>query len=88
MLPHYSTFKIYHRLTNLFATIGDTTKLPIELIGTSVYTLNGRTILTCNALHIPALRTHSASTAKDQGMVSTHHTKMAHISFSKTSSYK
>ena len=31
-------------------------KLPIEGIGNAVYTLNGRTILTRNALHIPALR--------------------------------
>ena len=55
MLPDYSTFKTYHRLTNSYATLGDTTKLPIEGIGTTVYTLNGRTIPTSNALHIPAL---------------------------------
>ena len=55
MLPDYSTFKTYHRLSNLYATIGDTNKLPIEVIGTVVYTLNGFTILTRNALHAPAL---------------------------------
>ena len=56
ILPDYSTFKKYHHLTNRYATLGDTTKLPIEVIGTVVYTLNGRTILTHNVLHIPALR--------------------------------
>ena len=54
--PDYSTFKTYHRLTNRYATLGDKMKLPIEVIGTTVYTLNGRTILTRNALHIPALQ--------------------------------
>ena len=47
---------MYHRLSNRYATLGDTTRLPIEGIGTSVYTINGHTILTRNALHIPALR--------------------------------
>ena len=56
MFPDYSTFKTYHRLTNRYVTLGDTKRLTIEGIGTAVYTLNGRTILTCNALHIPALR--------------------------------
>ena len=56
MFPDYSTFKKYHRLSNRYFTIGDTTSLPIEGIGTAIYTLNGRTILTCNALHIPALQ--------------------------------
>ena len=56
MFPDYSTFKTYHRLTNCYATLGDTTKLPIEVIVTAVYTLNVRTILTRNALHIPALQ--------------------------------
>ena len=56
MFPYYSTFKTYHRLTNHYATLGDTTKLPIERIITAVYTLNGRTILTCNSLHIPEMR--------------------------------
>ena len=56
MFPDYSTFNKYHRLTNRYDTLGETNKLPIEGIGTAVYTLNGRTILTCNALHITALR--------------------------------
>ena len=55
MFPDYSTFKTYHRLTNRYANLGDTTKLPIKVIGPSVYTLDDRIILTCNALHIPAL---------------------------------
>ena len=56
MFPDYSSFKIYHRFSNRCATLGYTTRLPIEGICTVVYTLNGRTILTCNILHIPALR--------------------------------
>ena len=56
MFPDYSTFNTYHRLTTFYATLGYTIKLPIEVIGTAVYTLNGRTILTCNALHIPELQ--------------------------------
>ena len=56
MFPDYSTFNTHHHLTYCYATLGDTTKLPIEVIGTTVYTLNCRTIITCNALHIPALR--------------------------------
>ena len=56
MFPYYSTFKTYHRLSNRYVTLGDTTSLPIEGICTAVYTLNGRNILTHNALHIPALR--------------------------------
>ena len=56
MLPDYSTFKTYHSLTNRYATLGDTIKLLIEGIGTTSYTLNGRTVLTSNALHIPELQ--------------------------------
>ena len=55
MFPDYPTFKTYHRLSNRYYTLGYTTSLPVEGIGTAVYTLNGRTILTRNALHIPAL---------------------------------
>ena len=56
MLPNYYTFNTYHCLSNHYATLGDTTRLSIEVIGTSVYTLNRRTILSRNALHIPSLR--------------------------------
>ena len=56
MFPDYSTFKTYHRLSHCYAALGDTTRLPIEVICTAVYKLNGRIILTCNALHIPDLR--------------------------------
>ena len=56
IFPDYSTFKTYHCLSNRNATLGNTTKFPIEGIGTTVYTLNGRTILTRNALHMTALR--------------------------------
>ena len=56
MFLDYSTFKTCHRLPNRYSTLGDTTRLPIEGIGTAVYKLNGHTILARNALHIPALR--------------------------------
>ena len=56
MFPDYSTFKTYHCLYNRYATLGDTNRLTIEVIGTTVYTLNGRTILTRKDLHIPALQ--------------------------------
>ena len=56
MFPNYSTFKTYYSLTNCYATLGDTTKLPIGGIFTAVYALNGRTILTHNALQILELR--------------------------------
>ena len=56
MFPDYSTFNTYHRLSNLYSTLGDTIRLPIEGIVTAVYKPNGCTILTLNALHIPALR--------------------------------
>ena len=55
MFPDYSTFKTYHRLTNIYATLGNTTKITIEGIGTAVYTLNVSTIVTHKNLHIPAL---------------------------------
>ena len=56
MLTNYYTFNTYHRLPNSYATLGDTTRLPIEGIGNAVYTLNGCTILTRKDLHINALR--------------------------------
>ena len=42
----YSTLKTYRHLSNLYATLGNTTKLTIEGIGTTVYTINELTILT------------------------------------------
>ena len=55
MLPDYYNFKKHRRLYNRYATLGNTTNLPIEGTVTAVYTLNGQTILTRNTLHIPAL---------------------------------
>ena len=55
ILPDYSTFKKYHRLSNIYAALGDNTRPLIKVIGTAVYTLSGRTILTCNVIHITAL---------------------------------
>ena len=49
--PGYGVYSSYKD-----ANLGDTTRLPIEGICTSVYTLNGHNILTWNALHIPALQ--------------------------------
>ena len=56
IFPDYSTFKTYHCISNICATLEDTNRLPIEGIGTVVYTLNGCTILIRKYLHIPALR--------------------------------
>ena len=56
MFPYYSTFNTYPRLSYRYSTLGDTTRVPIEGIGTAVYTLNGHTILTHNTLHIPDLQ--------------------------------
>ena len=56
MFPDYSAFKIYHRLTNRYAILVYTTNLLIGGTGTAVYTIDGCTILTCNPLHITALR--------------------------------
>ena len=56
MFPDYSTLKTYLCLSNLYATLDDTTKITIEGIGTAVYTLNRKNALTRNALHILALR--------------------------------
>ena len=47
---------MYHSLYNRYDTLGDTIRPPIEGMCTTVYTLNGRTILTRNALHITELR--------------------------------
>ena len=55
MFPDYSTFCTYHLLHNSYATLGDTTNLPIEDIRTTLNTPNGKTILTCNTIHTPAL---------------------------------
>ena len=91
MFPDYSTFKTYHRLTNRYATLGDTTKLPIEGIGTEVHTLNGRTILThtlYTLLHYEDHYIHSVITVNDHGVVSTPHIMMDHNYFYQTSSYK
>ena len=55
MLPDCFTFKTYCLPLNSYATLGDTTKIIIEVIGTTIYTLNGKTIITRNAIHVPAL---------------------------------
>ena len=55
MFPDYSTFKTYRHIYNCYATLCNTTKLFIEGIGTTAYTLIGKTILPYDALHIPAL---------------------------------
>ena len=56
IFPDYSTFKTYLHISNQCATLGNTTNITIEGIGTAVYKLNGQTILTRNALCIPELR--------------------------------
>ena len=56
MFPDKSILKTYRHISNLYDTLGHTTKIPNEVTGTAIYTLNGKTILTQNALHIHALR--------------------------------
>ena len=56
MFPDYSTFNTYHRLSNSYADLGDTTSLTIEGICTAIYTLNVRTNLTHNSFHFPFLQ--------------------------------
>ena len=55
IFPDYYTLKTYCRVYNFYATLGDTTNIPIEGIGTAVYTLNGQNILARNDIYIPAL---------------------------------
>ena len=56
MFLYYSTLRTYHHIHNFCSTLGDTTRFTIEVIGTAVYIINGKNILTRNALHIPELR--------------------------------
>ena len=56
MFPDYSLFRLYHKLHNKYTTLSDTTRLKIEGVGTIVYCLNGKVLLTRNTLHTPALR--------------------------------
>ena len=56
MFPYYSTSRTYHRLSNLYATLVDTTRLHIEVIGTVVYIINGHTIINHKTLHIPTIQ--------------------------------
>ena len=55
MFPDYSTFRTYHFLHNRYYPLECTPKIPIEGIGTAVYTFNCNSIITHNSLHIPAL---------------------------------
>ena len=54
-VPRLLHLQTYYRLSNRYVTLGYTTKIIIEVICTTVYTLNGHTVLTLNTLHIPAL---------------------------------
>ena len=56
MLPDYAALLSYHKLSNHYKTLGDSTHLRIEGKGTANYSLNGKTIKTRNVLHIPSLR--------------------------------
>ena len=91
MSPDYSTFQTYHRLTNRCATLGDTTKLPLEEYATqsrhsivTPYSLKRLYTL----LHYKDHYTQSASTFSAQGVVSTTHIRLDHTSSYQTSSYK
>eukprot|EP00956_Cyclotella_meneghiniana_P028868 scaffold68397_cov20-Cyclotella_meneghiniana.AAC.1 len=55
MFPDYNTFVSYHKCTNKFVQLGDSTELPILGYGTAKFSLNGHVILVRNALHVPDL---------------------------------
>eukprot|EP00956_Cyclotella_meneghiniana_P017367 scaffold28205_cov85-Cyclotella_meneghiniana.AAC.4 len=56
MFPDYNTFvSSYHKCSNKFVQLGDSTELPIHGYGTAKFSLNGHVILVRNALHVPDL---------------------------------
>ena len=56
MLPDKAAFCSYHPCTNKFVNLGDHNKCEIAGQGTAIFSLNGKTILVRDALHVPALR--------------------------------
>jgi hypothetical protein len=56
MLPDKAAFRSYHTCQGKFVTLGDHNKCRIEGQGTAIFSLNGKTILVRNALHVPGLR--------------------------------
>ena len=69
MSADYYTYKTNCHLHNLYATLGDTTKLPIEGIGTIIYTLNGKQYLLVTPFtsqHYMVLYTPYVSTVNNQ----------------------
>jgi hypothetical protein len=56
MIPDYKAFTSYQSCKNEFATLGDTTQLPIMGRGKARFMLNGKVIEVRNALHVPDLR--------------------------------
>ena len=91
MFPDYSNFNTYHRLSNRYTTLGDTTRLPIEVIGTTVYTLNGAPSSLATRSTLPPYKvryTPSTSIVKYQGLESNPPIRMDHTFSSLTSSSK
>ena len=68
MLPDKKAFRSYHTCQNKFVTLGDNNKCRIEGEGTAIFSLNGKTILVRNALHVPALRSPLYSLRKHNQM--------------------
>ena len=56
MLPDFYAFISYHIYFHRFTILGDNTKLPILGEGTAVFSLNGRTIMVRDDIHVPGLR--------------------------------
>ena len=55
MFPDYATFVSYHKCSNKFVQLSDSTELPIHSYGTAKFSLNRHVVLVCNALHVPDL---------------------------------
>ena len=78
MLPDYYVFISYHKYFHCFAILDDSTKLPILGKGTTVFSLNGKTIMVQDAIHVPSLRAPLYSLRKHKtihgyGTFSLHH---------------
>ena len=68
MLPDRQAFISYHRCFHRYALLGNDTKVPILGEGTAVFSLNGKTLLIRNVLHVPDLRAPLYSLRKHKAM--------------------
>lgn len=69
MLPDYYAFIYYRKCFHCFTILGDNTKLPILDEGTAVFSLNGKTIMVRDAIHVPDLRAPLYSPRKYKTML-------------------